>query len=163
MPVGRFVLDVHGESRATWPASDALCAALQVINHLQDCAKDFRDLNRVYLPRETLARYGARIEMLASGGDPALTATIRALAERSQALLETSRGFAVQVRDGRLAMEIGAIHRLAESLVRRLCQRDPMGDELHHSRFEAVGVGLLGIGRTIGQRLGSRLSRTGGS
>src|SRR5262249_42528038 len=31
MPVGRFVLDVHGESRATWPANDALCAALQII------------------------------------------------------------------------------------------------------------------------------------
>jgi phytoene/squalene synthetase len=38
MPVGRFVLDVHGESQATWPANDALCAALQIINHLQDCA-----------------------------------------------------------------------------------------------------------------------------
>src|SRR5262249_38189332 len=37
MPVGRFVLDVHSESRITWPASDALCAALQIINHLQDC------------------------------------------------------------------------------------------------------------------------------
>jgi phytoene/squalene synthetase len=36
MPVGRFVLDVHGEHHTTWPASDALCAALQVINHLQD-------------------------------------------------------------------------------------------------------------------------------
>jgi squalene synthase HpnC len=161
MPVGRFVLDVHGESHATWPASDALCAALQVINHLQDCAKDFRDLNRVYLPRETLARYGAKIEMLAAG-DPALTAAIRALAERSQALLETSRGFAGQVRDGRLALEIGAIHRLAESLVRRLCQRDPMSDELHHTRLEALGVGLLGVGRTLGARLASRLSRTAG-
>ena len=37
MPAGRFVLDAHGESRSTWPASDALCAALQIINHLQDC------------------------------------------------------------------------------------------------------------------------------
>jgi squalene synthase HpnC len=161
MPVGRFVLDVHGESRATWPASDALCAALQVINHLQDCAKDFRDLNRVYLPRETMVRYGARIEMLASG-DPALTATIRALAERSQALLETSRHFAGSVKDGRLALEIGVIHRLAESLVKRLCQRDPMSDELHHSRWETVGVGLLGVGRTVRQRLASRLSRAAG-
>ena len=42
MPVGRFVLDVHGESRSTWPANDALCAALQIINHLQDCGKDYR-------------------------------------------------------------------------------------------------------------------------
>jgi hydroxysqualene synthase len=161
MPVGRFVLDVHGEAKSTWAASDALCAALQVINHLQDCAKDFRDLNRVYLPRETLARYGAKIDMLV-GGDPALTATIRALAERSQQLLELSRRFAGQVKDGRLALEIGAIHRLAESLVRRLCQRDPMSDALHHTRLEALGVGLLGVGRTVRQRLASRLSRPTG-
>ena len=67
MPVGRFVLDVHGESKSTWPASDALCAALQVINHLQDCAKDYHDIDRVYLPRETLGACGANIEMLAHG------------------------------------------------------------------------------------------------
>ena len=42
MPVGRFMLDVHGESTSTWAASDALCAGLQINNHLQDCAKDFR-------------------------------------------------------------------------------------------------------------------------
>ena len=41
MPVGRFVCDVHGESRAVWPANDALCAALQIINHLQDCKDDY--------------------------------------------------------------------------------------------------------------------------
>ncbi len=60
MPVGRFVLDVHGENpQATWPASDAICAALQVINHLQDCADDYRNLDRVYLPLETLEKHGA--------------------------------------------------------------------------------------------------------
>ena len=42
MPVGRFVLDVHGEEPAPGAASDALCAALQMINHLQDCAADYR-------------------------------------------------------------------------------------------------------------------------
>ena len=64
MPVGRFVLDVHGESTATWPASDAVCAALQINNHLQDCGKDFRELNRVYIPRDALARHGASVEEL---------------------------------------------------------------------------------------------------
>src|SRR6202021_3281350 len=39
MPVGRFMLDVHGESTSTWAASDALCAGLQINNHLQDCGK----------------------------------------------------------------------------------------------------------------------------
>src|SRR6266481_3912221 len=49
-PVGRQLLDLHGESHETWPASDALCSALQVLNHLQDCAEDYRRLDRVYLP-----------------------------------------------------------------------------------------------------------------
>ena len=57
MPVGRFVLDVHGESRSTWPANDALCAALQIINHLQDCKDDYRDLDRVYIPLDLLAAH----------------------------------------------------------------------------------------------------------
>ena len=67
MPVGRFMLDVHGESTSTWAASDALCAGLQINNHLQDCGKDFRDLNRVYLPRDALAAAGATVEMLGRG------------------------------------------------------------------------------------------------
>ena len=73
MPVGRFVLDVHGESRATWPANDALCAALQIINHLQDCAKDYRELDRVYIPLDAFAESGATVEALgAERASPAL-------------------------------------------------------------------------------------------
>src|SRR5271154_1559397 len=70
MPVGRFMLDVHGESASTWVASDALCAGLQINNHLQDCGKDFRDLNRVYLPRDALAASGALVEQLGEGRAP---------------------------------------------------------------------------------------------
>ena len=62
MPVGRFVLDVHGESRALWPANDALCAALQIINHLQDCGADYRRLDRVYIPLGALAAQGVSID-----------------------------------------------------------------------------------------------------
>src|SRR5580698_9693933 len=80
MPVGRFVLDVHGESPATWPANDALCAALQVINHLQDCGKDYRDLNRVYIPEDALAAAGVPVEALGqSAASPGLKSVIAAL------------------------------------------------------------------------------------
>src|SRR6202158_1914557 len=104
MPVGRFVLDVHGEARTTWPASDALCAALQVINHLQDCGRDYLEIDRFYLPEDVLAAHGASAEMLGAGeGDPALRAAIRSLAERTQGLLAIARPFAGQVRDLRLA------------------------------------------------------------
>ena len=161
-PVGRFVLEVHGESKSTWPASDALCAALQVINHLQDCAKDYHEIDRVYLPSETLAACGANVEMLADGaGDQAMTAVIRILADNTAQRLQSSRPVAGQSRDLRLALEGGAIQRRAESLNQRLREREPLSQDTHHSRFEAVAVGLLGVGRTIQERLGARHSRSG--
>ena len=62
-PVGRFVLDVHGEDRGDLAGvGRALCAALQVINHLQDCAKDYHELDRVYLPLDALDAAGAAVE-----------------------------------------------------------------------------------------------------
>ena len=91
MPVGRFMLDVHGEDTSTWAASDALCAGLQINNHLQDCAKDYRNLNRVYLPRDALASSGASVEMLGEAkSPPALLACLQALAVRTEALLDES-------------------------------------------------------------------------
>ena len=52
------------KAEATWPANDALCAALQVINHLQDCAKDYRELNRVYIPAGCAGPAGVPVEAL---------------------------------------------------------------------------------------------------
>jgi len=159
-PVGRFVLDVHGENRGIWPASDALCAALQVINHLQDCKKDYMQLDRVYLPKDALGAFEARIEMLdAESAHPALLAAIRALAWRTQELLRTARPFAGQIRDFRLALEVGAIQRLAESLTRRLTTRDPLSQRVHHRGWEAVSFGLLGVSRTLGTRMTPRNPR----
>jgi len=48
-PVGRYLIDLHGEDRALWPPADALCNALQVLNHLQDCGEDYRAMDRVYI------------------------------------------------------------------------------------------------------------------
>lgn len=139
MPVGRFVLDVHGEDRTTWVASDALCAALQIVNHLQDCGEDYRDLGRVYLPADTLAAHGARIEDLgAAQSTPGLRAAIRVLAGRTQTLLDASSGFAAAIRDRRLAAEVAIIQALATSLVARLDRRDPLGESVHHGKVEAA-------------------------
>ena len=45
----------------------SLNAALQIINHLQDCADDYRNLDRVYLPLEDLERFGYAEEELGRG------------------------------------------------------------------------------------------------
>ncbi|HYB10426.1 MAG TPA: squalene/phytoene synthase family protein, partial [Alphaproteobacteria bacterium] len=63
-PVGRYLLDLHGEDPSGYGASDALCNALQVINHLQDCKDDFLNLNRVYLPQDWLAAEGLTVSAL---------------------------------------------------------------------------------------------------
>ena len=142
MPVGRFVLDVHGEDRAaTWPASDALCAALQVINHLQDCGEDRRDLDRVYLPADALAAQGIGVEALdAPAASPALRRVLDDLLDRTEALLDASRPFASRVRDRRLAFDVAVIQRLAEGLCRRLRAHDPLSGRVHHTRLEMGGL-----------------------
>ena len=152
MPVGRFVLDVHGEDRATWPASDALCAALQIINHLQDCAKDYRALDRVYLPADRLAAAGATVEELdAPRASLALRGVIAGLAERTQGLLATSAPFARQIADRRLSCEVAVIQRLGVSLAARLRVRDPLAERVHHRKPEAL---LLAATAILGRMLG---------
>jgi squalene synthase HpnC len=145
MPVGRFVLDVHGESSGTWPASDALCSALQVINHLQDCAKDYRELDRVYVPLDVLRQNGLEPTALgATYATPALRAVLTSLARCTSSLLAQSRSFSNQVADFRLALEVAVIQRLAEDLNARLLVRDPLSDRVHHRPAEAARTALLG-------------------
>lgn len=143
MPVGRFVLEVHGESQSLWPANDALCAALQVINHLQDCAKDYRELNRVYIPEPMLAAAGIGVEALAQDkANPALTGVISALARKNAELLETSRPFARGIQDSRLALEVDLIQTIADDLTRLLMNRDPLSEPVHHSKLDVAGLFL---------------------
>jgi len=145
-PVGRFVLDVHGESPALWPANDALCSALQVINHLQDCAKDYANLDRVYLPEDVLARAGASVEALAAPrASPELRGVIEGLARRTAGLLDRSRPFAAGIRDGRLAYEVALIQRLAESLTGWLEHRDPLSDRVHHRPWNVAGLAAMAL------------------
>lgn len=144
-PVGRFMLAVHGESRMLWAANGALCTALQVINHLQDCAKDYRALDRVYIPRDALAARGADIESLGERqASAALRDVIGDLAQRTSALLVSSRDFASQITDRRLALEVGVIQTLAESLAARLARRDPLSQRVHHNPLEMIGLALRG-------------------
>jgi squalene synthase HpnC len=153
MPVGRFMLDVHGESTSTWTASDALCAGLQINNHLQDCAKDYRNLNRVYLPRDALAAAGATVEMLGEAkSPPALLQCLQALAGRTQALLGESKRLSAEVRDLRLGVEISVIQSFADKIVRMLKVRDPLSDRVHLSPLELLGHSLTGVSAEMVRR-----------
>jgi squalene synthase HpnC len=159
MPVGRFVLDVHGESRALWPANDALCAALQIINHLQDCGKDYRDLDRVYIPLDVLAEAGAKVEDLrADRASTPLLTVIHKLARRTGDLLYDSRVFAPSIEDTRLALEVAVIQTFAERLAGVLSRRDPLSQRVHLGKAGVVGFGLLGLLWGASRRVGRRFA-----
>jgi hydroxysqualene synthase len=157
MPVGRYVLDVHGESRTIWPASDAICAALQIINHIQDCQRDYRNLDRVYVPLDAMEAAGTRVEALGDAqASPQLLSCLHRLAARTAGLLRDGHRLPDQIRDFRLSLEISVIHTLAETLVRTLMVRDPLRDKVHLKTLGFAGVGMLGILKGLWRRVGRR-------
>jgi phytoene/squalene synthetase len=159
MPVGRFVLDVHGEDRSTWPANDALCAALQIINHLQDCQADYRTLDRVYVPLDALAATGSSVEDLGrEASTPALRQCLHNLAVRTGGLLDEAAPFSSRIRDFRLAMEVSVIHALARRLVGMLTVRDPLSERVHLKGPGVAAIGVLGLVVGAAGRLGRVLS-----
>jgi len=159
MPVGRFVCDVHGEDRGVWGANDALCAALQIINHLQDCKSDYLNLDRVYIPLDALAAAGASVEALgAPRASPALLACLHELAERTERLLRESDGFAASISDTRLALEVSVINTLAHRLTRLLMARDPLSERVHLQLPAVAGLTVVGVLRAGARRFGRRFS-----
>jgi squalene synthase HpnC len=159
MPVGRFVCDVHGENRDCWPANDALCAALQIINHLQDCKKDYLALDRVYIPQDVLAANGVTVEALnASQASPALLKCLHGLAERTGRLLNDSDDFPLLINDWRLGLEVSVINTLAHRLTNMLMRRDPLSERVHLSAPAVAGFTIAGIVSGTMRRLGRRSS-----
>jgi phytoene/squalene synthetase len=145
-PVGRFVLDVHGESESTWPASDALCAALQIINHLQDCGADYRNLDRIYVPQDALAAQGLRPDALgAAKASPELRAVLQGVARRTGPLIELGCRLPAQVRDLRLCLETAVIARLAGKLNALLLERDPLSEPVHLTKSGALAWSSIGV------------------
>jgi squalene synthase HpnC len=145
-PVGRYLLDLHGEDTAGYVNSDALCDALQVLNHLQDCQDDYRSLDRVYLPGDWLDAAGARIEDLDdASASPGLRKVFDQCLDGVDGLLETARALPGRLRSRRLAMESAAIVRIAEDLSAALRRRDPIAERVELSKPRFLWCLLRGV------------------
>ena len=152
-PVGRFLIDLHGGPESAWPAADALCNALQVINHLQDCADDYRNLDRVYLPGDWMAAEGARVvELRAAAMSPGLARVKNRCLDGVDALLEEARLLMPALRSRRLALESAAIHALARTLSKRLRAGDPVAARIELSKPRAGMTAACGVLGELGRR-----------
>ncbi len=87
-PVGRLVLAITDTaSPERIRHSDAVCTALQIVEHVQDVAEDLgRD--RIYLPAEDMKRFGVNeADLAAPSGGASVRALIAYEAERARELL----------------------------------------------------------------------------
>lgn len=145
-PVGRYLLDIHGEDLSGYPASDALCNALQVLNHLQDCQDDYRAMNRVYLPQDWLAEAGETVEALDAG---AASAGLRRVMDKcldgTDDLLAVADTLPGQLKSRRLAMESATIIRIAHKLSAELRARDPIAERVELTKPQFLWCCLTGF------------------
>ena len=144
-PVGRYLLELHGEDKAHFKYSDALCNALQVINHLQDCADDLRDLDRCYLPLEWCEETGANIDMLREQASPPALRTVQMKClEGTENLLRLADKLPGKLKSKSLAMEYGVIISIAWKLVDKLKRQDPLASRVELSKPQFMLYGLKG-------------------
>ena len=149
MPVGRHVLDLHEEDAATHVPSDPLCAALQVLNHLQDGAKDLQALDRCYLPANALDQAGAHIADLQGPREtPGLRQVFTRLLDEVDKLNDAASALPLRVRDRRLRLEVAVILGLSRRLARRLRNGDPVATRVKLRKTDVAGS-LLGAARFL--------------
>lgn len=149
-PVGRYLLDLHGEDAATHAPGDALCAALQVLNHLQDCGEDRRNLDRVYLPGDWMTGAGTDVTALdAAAASPGLRRVIGRCLDGCDRLLDLSAPLAGMIRSRRLGAEVAVIQRLARRLAARLRRADPLAGRVRHSKLDLLAGLMAGLARLV--------------
>lgn len=145
-PVGRYLLDLHGESPADWPPSDALCDALQVLNHLQDCKDDYLTLNRVYLPQDWLAAEGSSVEdLVRERATPGLRRVIDRCLDGVDELLVRASALPGRLKSRSLAMESAVIIALAKRLAVLLRRGDPIAGRVKLGKLDFALCGIRGV------------------
>jgi phytoene/squalene synthetase len=150
VPIGRFVLDAHGEDPAAFAASDALCVAIQILDLIRSSGSDYRDLGRVYMPRDWLLRAGVESDAFADeASSPQLRRVFDEVLDGVDGLIELSRGLARHLRDRRMQMLADAAVLLAQRLSCRLRVADPLAGPVSLSAWDCVAA-------AFGALLGSR-------
>lgn len=149
-PVGRFLVDLHGGADGAKPHTDALCNALQILNHLQDCKDDYRALDRVYIPTDFMRNEGCDVTDLNSNAcSPAMRRVIDHILDRTDALLVQARPGPARIKNFGLRLETAVIIAIAEKLSAMLRRRDPIAGRVELGKFQNICSALRGICRGL--------------
>jgi len=148
-PVGRFLLALHREPAAARTPTDALCTALQILNHLQDCGQDYQRLGRIYIPIGWMT--GARSESAFFDSSHASLRrdVVDAMLDRVEALIDRARALPLHLDNSRLRAQSIATIALAHRLSARLRRVDPVLERVQVSKADAGLAFLRGLGGTM--------------
>lgn len=144
--VGRVMMDIHDETEADLEGSDALCNALQVLNHLQDCKEDYLNLDRVYLPEPWLEAAGGGVaDLRLAAATPAVRRAIGRCLDETDLLLRRAEAMPPSVRRRGLRWESAVILQLAKRLSARLRREDPVARRVRVSKPGWLWCSVRGI------------------
>lgn len=144
-PVGRYLLDLHCEDKSGYRYSDALCTVLQIVNHLQDCGKDKKGLDRVYVIDAWLVEEGGSVDDIDRAEcSPALRRVIDRMLDGCDALMVDARRLPFALKSRHLAMESAVIVRLAGRLIDLLRKGDPLATRVALKKPDFAFAGVSG-------------------
>lgn len=145
-PVGRYLIDLLGGLKhGDYAANDALCAALQILNHIQDVKDDYQALDRVYVPADWMVE--ALVEdkdLAAPQASPALRRVLDRMLDGVDDLLVQAKPLPGAIRSKSLAREAGGILSIAKALSQQLRRQDPLAGRVELSKLQAVAHFLWG-------------------
>lgn len=145
-PVGRFLLDLHGESRTTFKASDAICAALQINNHIQDAQEDYEKLGRSYVPLNYLKDESLTYEDLRKHhSSEAMRRVFDRMLDGVDELLEEGQDLPLQIKNKGFRIEVAIIIALAKKLAYKLRTQDPLANHVSLRGKDWKGAVVAGI------------------
>ncbi|WP_282799520.1 squalene synthase HpnC [Bombella apis] len=138
-PVGRFLLMLHGEGEETFGPSDALCTALQIVNHMQDVSSDLKQLNRCYVPLPWLQEENVRLkDLILARSKPGVRRVFDRMLAHVDALNEEAARLPALVQDRRMRLEAAVIVALCRRLTERLHRQDPIAERVALTKSDGL-------------------------
>lgn len=144
-PVGRYLLDLHGEDKKSYQYSDALCTVLQIVNHLQDCKDDKASLDRVYIIEPWLINANGSVDDIDKNqSSAALRAAMNRMLDRCEILMNDAHKLPGALKSRHLAMESAVIIRLADKLISLLREGDPVATRIDLRKIHFASAAIRG-------------------
>ena len=142
-PVGRFLLAIYNENPSSYLPANSLCAALQIVNHLQDIKYDAINLKRIYIPSELLKKYGIEKNVLTKDkSSEGLKHMVRKLLDLVKGQLKEGELLLNIVKSRRLRLEIAVIISLTNILIKKIIASDVLTENIKLTKWNKI-CGLI--------------------